>query len=194
MSRDKHATHEYTSFFNPWAETNTLHMNIPRSFIYKPRQAPYTWMYLVLLSMSRDKNGTQEYTSFFYPWAKTRTLHVNLLNLPRCFIQEPRQHTTREFTLFSLLSMSQNKCAACKFTNTLHVNLPHSFINEPRQASYMWIYLVRLSLSRVKHASCEFTLFFHSWAETIALHVNLLRCFIHKPRQTRCQLKYLALE
>ena len=33
MGRNKHATHEYTLFFYPWAETNTLHINIPRSLI-----------------------------------------------------------------------------------------------------------------------------------------------------------------
>ena len=48
MNRNKHATHEYTSFFNPWTETSTLHMNIPRSLIHEPKQAHYTWIYLVL--------------------------------------------------------------------------------------------------------------------------------------------------
>ena len=48
MNQNKHATHENTSFFNPWAETSALHMNIPRSLIHEPKQARYTWKYLVL--------------------------------------------------------------------------------------------------------------------------------------------------
>ena len=77
MSRNKRATHknrathEYTSFFNPWTEISALHMDIPRSFnpwteisalhmnilrslIHEPKQVRYareprnTWIYLVL--------------------------------------------------------------------------------------------------------------------------------------------------
>ena len=65
MNRNKRATHEYNSFFNPWAETSAvhmnmdgffnqgtetsmLHMNITRSLIHEPKQARYTWIYLVL--------------------------------------------------------------------------------------------------------------------------------------------------
>ena len=39
MDQNKRATHEYNSFFNPWTETNTLHMKIPRSLIHEPEQA-----------------------------------------------------------------------------------------------------------------------------------------------------------
>ena len=62
-NRNKHATHEYISFFNPWTETSTLLMNIFRSY--------YTWIYFVL-----------------YPWAETSTLHMNI---SRSLIHEPKQ-------------------------------------------------------------------------------------------------------
>ena len=44
MTRNKRATHEYISFFNPWPETSALHMNISRSLIHDPKQARYTWI------------------------------------------------------------------------------------------------------------------------------------------------------
>ena len=37
-----------TSFFNAWAETSALHMNISRSLIYEPKPACYTWIYIFL--------------------------------------------------------------------------------------------------------------------------------------------------
>ena len=61
MSQNKRATHEYTSFFSPWTETNMLHMNMNSFFnpwtetsvlhmnitcllIHGPKQARYTWI------------------------------------------------------------------------------------------------------------------------------------------------------
>ena len=78
MNRNKHATHEYISFFNPLAETSVLHMNISRSLIHEPKQAHYTWIYLVLKSMNRNKRTTREYISFFNPWTETSALHMNI--------------------------------------------------------------------------------------------------------------------
>ena len=53
----------YNSFFNPWTETSTLHMKIPRSLIHEPKQAHYTWIYLVLQSMNRNNRATRVYNS-----------------------------------------------------------------------------------------------------------------------------------
>ena len=43
MSRNKRATHEYTSFF-----------------IHEPKKTRYTWKYLVLKFMSRKKRATHD--------------------------------------------------------------------------------------------------------------------------------------
>ena len=105
MNWNKRATHEYTSFsnpwtetsalhmninsfFNPWTETSALHMNITRSLIHEPKQARHTSIYLVLLSMNRNKHATHEYTSFFNPWTEKSALHINI---PRSLIHEPKQ-------------------------------------------------------------------------------------------------------
>ena len=71
MNRNKRATHEYISFFNPLAETSALHMNISRSLIHEPNQ-----------------RTTHEYISYFNPLAETSALHVNI---SRSLIHEPKQ-------------------------------------------------------------------------------------------------------
>ena len=106
MNRNKRTTHEHISFFNPWTETSTLHMNISRSLIHEPKQWRYTWIYhmkisrflihtsathvilVVLLAMRRNKRTTHENISFFNPWTETRTPHMTI---PRSLIHEPKQ-------------------------------------------------------------------------------------------------------
>ena len=147
MNRNKHATHEYISFFNPWTETSTLDINISRSFIHKPKQACfswinisffnpwtetstllmnifrsyYTWIYLVLLSTNRNKHATHNYISFFNPWTETSTL---LMNIFRSY------YTWIYFVLYPWAE-----------TSTLHMNISRSLIHEPKQARYLTMFI-----------------------------------------------------
>ena len=97
MSLDRHATHEYTSFYtrytniNPWAQTSTLHTNIPRSFF-------------------RDKTSTLHTNiprSFIHE-TKTSTLHTNI---PRSFIHETKTSTLHTNMPRSFIHETKNKHA-----------------------------------------------------------------------------------
>ena len=65
QSRSRRATHEYTSFFNPWTEASTRHTNITRSLIHEPKQAnPWAKTSLDLSTHRLWDCGSTRFTHF----------------------------------------------------------------------------------------------------------------------------------
>ena len=117
---DKYSTGSVIEGCNiePWTQTSTLHMNIPRSLIHLPKQARYKRLYLVLKYLN---------------WKKYATLEKSALhdNIPRSFIHEPKQ--ARYTGLGVVLHSRHTNINPWVQTSKLHPNIPRSFIHDPKK-------------------------------------------------------------